>query len=122
MVRQRTVNPCGLVGLCGFESRPLRHSKAPAEALTSAGALFRTTEAVRCRSQIIRLGSADFNRRFRTWSVITVKSKQRSMEKIARVISASAVRLALKLSATVRSAHSVICTSHLKRPLTCSSF
>ena len=61
MVRQRTVNPWGPSGLCGFESRPLLDKKAPVEAVTSTGALFRTTEVLRCRSQIIGLRSADFN-------------------------------------------------------------
>lgn len=61
MVRQRTVNPCGLVGLAG--SSPVLSSikRAPVEAVTSTGALLRTAEATRCGNQSIRLGSADFN-------------------------------------------------------------
>lgn len=122
MVRQRTVNPWGLSGLCGFESRPLLDKEAPVEAVTSTGALLRTTEVIRCRNRIIRLSLCGLNRRFRTWSVITAKSKLRSMGKIAKVISASAVKLALRLSVTVQSARSVICISHLKRLLMSSSF
>src|SRR6516225_9882276 len=63
---------------CGFKSHRSPHvSKSPVEVGAPAGELTRTAEAVRSRKTIIRPILCGFNRRFRTWSVITAKLKLR---------------------------------------------